>query len=415
MSLTIPNSITGKGQMLKRIVILVLIIQLLTVTAGISNVWRTPPLSEVDFTFSFDESASVPFSIVIRDLEYTDYTRTEGVLSAIPVEGQEPDPGVAYGTLSNEIVNIDALGRYFAKVSGTAIFTITVPGLTKQTSRSVSVGGTPFYTTGTLGKAWTDQINNAIDGVSANDTTKALFINRDEVAGTYEWNSACWAAGFDLTCMAPWRSGVFSPTSALWLWPVTAISPRHIVCGHVGTAVGETYHWFAADNTMVSRTVTAVQQIPATSYYVALLDSDLPATIHPAYLLPADFRTAYIPGIRYSALPCIATDQEKKAIIRSIADDGFTLYNLYFSAPLTAGQLSFHESIVGGDSSSPVFIVINDGTADRTILVTSWYTATMGLDYSQYITEINAAMSTLQGGVDPYQVQTIDLSQYPSY
>ncbi len=145
----------------------------------------------------------------------------------------------------------------------------------------------------------------------------------------------------DLTCMAPWRDGQGTGSWAppLHRWPVTAITPRHIVCGHVPTWVGESYHWFTADNTVVSRTVTA-RRIFRESYWVAILDSPLPCPdpelscyepdpnkrITPAKIMPKDFILDYLPSLKTLPVPIIGTDQEKHAItsfmMKSIKSNG---------------------------------------------------------------------------------------------
>lgn len=390
---------------------------------SVAMTFRTPPLSEWDFTVTpvYDGTPEV-IETTENDV-VVNISRTKGSLNVVG-SGDCCDGGISYSSSYSGIEIDEQSGEWVSLVTGDPSIKVQTKCLSKYIPINTSVTGAGIgYVAGTLGEHITDKIDALISGVTPNDGTKSMFVNRNEAAGVYEWNPQFWlfvnddpedVNSVDLTCYAPWRDrqGVGSSQSSSAHWPVIAVTPRHIVCGHVGTWIGETYHFFAQDNTVVARTVTAKAQIAdGKPYWVAVLDQDLPASITPAKLLPVNAFTSYMTNSSsYPIAPGIMTDLEKKTFVGIIwavnGSDWFTLLT-----PTDGTYLSFYEPVVGGDSSSPAFTVVNG----ETVLLTTWYTAGAGLNYSGFLNEINAALDSLHGGTSPYYPQTVDLSGFTSF
>jgi hypothetical protein len=176
-----------------------------------------------------------------------------------------------------------------------------------------------------------------------------------------------------------------------------------------------TIRFIQSDNTLVTRTVTGVLTHPAfIPYYpdlqVAVLDSDVPAGIGFARVLPANYTLRMPATSNTRALPCLCLDQEEKALV---TDVGIITDSVAFVSPFTlnsAKRLEFYEEKVGGDSGNPAFFVINN----QLVLLTVWTYggAGSGTFVTSHISAINTMMTTLGGG---YQLTQLDLSSFPSY
>lgn len=254
------------------------------------------------------------------------------------------------------------------------------------------------FVTGSLAKHISDATDALIVGQTS--THMPIFTSRNTSTGVYVRNASCWASSLNLTAYCPNRNAV-------------AVSPRHVYAVEHAGVSGATLHFVTADNTTITRTVTGVQNIGpsngsdgyATDMQVAILDSDLPASITPVKVLPANL-AAKIPGVGYG-IPALCTDAERRAHVHDLYSiDGF----IWFRVPTNATRMGLYESIIGGDSGSPNFLLINGAP----VLICSWTYGGPGSGAAAhlYLTEINAAMTTLGGG---YQLTQVDLSGFPSY
>lgn len=372
----------------------------------------TPPLLEYDFSVAYQNDGQELLQTVVVDDAVVETYRNHGTLSHSIINGTDDRP-VSFTVLNPESGEVRG-HRYQATSNAPAVIKASSPVLDKvvivpNTIESMAVR----YAEGTVGQALTDAVNALSEGKTPSSITLPLFINRVEETGVYQWNPSCWAYPVDLTCMAPWRDrlGVSSDTTSQHHhWPVVAITPRHVVCGHVGTWVNEGYHFFARDNTLAERRVISIERIAAgMPYWVALLDADLPPAITPAKLLPSNV-SSFIKSLSQLKIPCLATNQLKELFINPLSSFGTTSSNqlLYFA---TVGEWS--KQVIGGDSSSPVFCTL-DG---QTILLTTWWYGDggSGLDYSRYAEDINVALDALHGGSSPYYPEIIDLSAYSQF
>jgi len=192
------------------------------------------------------------------------------------------------------------------------------------------------------------------------------------------------------------------------------VSPRHVVFAtHFLPAVSSTIRFIATDNTIVTRTITALESIPVTGSLfpditVGVLDSDVPASISFAKVFPDGWESK-IPNIESSRLPAVCTDQEEKLLIRQayrispVQLNG----NAVFTAPSEIAYSTFYENLVSGDSGNPCFFLINGDL----VLLTVWSTGGGGggTSVTAFKAEINAIMTSLGGG---YQLTEIDLSGF---
>ena len=242
-----------------------------------------------------------------------------------------------------------------------------------------------------------------------------IFSSQNHVTPAYVRNSGNWAAEHvqSLTAISPWNSdGSFQKAGIL-------VSPRHVLFAtHFKPSSGSTIRFVAADNTVVTRTLSGLTDLPTTSDYypditIAVMDSDVPATISFAKVLPSGFETKLPANIQAARIPVAATDQEEKLIVIDLAElphDHIIDMACAMQKPVSPLRLNFNEGLVGGDSGNPAFWFLNGDL----VLLTMWTSSSLGGTggpVNAFRDEINAAMTSLGGG---YQLTTVDLTSYPS-
>lgn len=243
-------------------------------------------------------------------------------------------------------------------------------------------------------------------------TALAIYSTQNHAGGVYVRNASCWASGVDLTPMSPWNSsgGVYMAG--------TLISPRHVIFAtHYVPAVGCAMRFVQADNTVVTRTLTAVQALADVNpnYYpditIGLLSSDVPVGIGFVRVLPDDWAD-YLPTLATRSLPAVCTDQEEKLLVRGLQSlTYFPANRASYSVPADMQRRAFYEDIVSGDSGNPACLIVGD----QLVLLSVWTGGGggSGTHVTAFRTEIQAAMTTLGGG---YTTLTdIDLSSYTTF
>lgn len=275
-------------------------------------------------------------------------------------------------------------------------------GLVQNVSfRRPSGGGLSL---GDLAEHAATQIDSRI--ATANPATdKAIFSVLDHATPAYTRNATCWAADLNLTPLSPWNSDGANEK------PVLAISPRHVLMAtHYSPAVSSTVRFIAADNTIVTRTITDIESLPIESGFypdltIGLLDSDLPSSIGFVKVLPAgwEFRLPLSPD------PVFIVDQDENALVADM--NNLTVVSPFmFGAvsPSDATRLDFYETVISGDSGHPVFLIINGE-----LVVVSVLTGVIsGTSVAGYRDELNALMTTLGGG---YQLTEVSLAAFDLY
>jgi len=241
-----------------------------------------------------------------------------------------------------------------------------------------------------------------------------IYSAQDHTGGVYTRNTSNWAYSKvqAMTAISPWNSdSVFQKAGIL-------VSPRHVLFAtHYRPADGSTIRFVQADNTVVTRTLSGVIELPTTGAYypditIAKLDSDVPAGISFAKVLPSGFQTKLPASLQPERIPCAATDQEEKLLVVDVAyiphENVITEY-CAMQFPTSAIRQGFNEGLVGGDSGNPAFWFIGSDL----VLLTMWTGAQnggYGTSVAAFRSAINDAMATLGGG---YQLTTIDLSTFP--
>jgi len=320
-------------------------------------------------------------------------------------------------TSSNTSIITDAGTDLVASgvAAGTAILTATAnsnsdifsaASVTVSVSTSTSTQYFKEYASGSLAKNCSDNVDNAISGKTPS-TAKPIYSTQNHSTPTYTRNTSCWASSVDLTAISPWNSTGGATRAG------TLISPRHIIfAAHYQISNGATIRFVDNSNNIVTRTMTNKLTHPSYSPYypditVGVLDSDVPAGISFAKILPQNWAT-YLPSLSSAyRIPALVLDQEEKALV----SDLYSLGNMAsFITPLDTTRLSFFESIVTGDSGNPAFLIIN-GTL---VILTVWTYggAGSGTSILNQKTAINTMMSTLGGG---YSLTEISLSSFNTY
>lgn len=368
-----------------------------TVTVGDASVTQSTT-SIVDH--EFDISVNIPLNA--RSQSYTLNNLTSSIISISGNSATRISDGLAE-------VNVNtALGNRLGTFS-----------VSRQSPTTTNVFNN--FIAGSLAKAISDTIDASISGKTQGDpyyfpgvswppatavtgTNQSLFSTWNPSTQSITRNSGLFVSSIDWSCLAASyaNGGGFGGT---------LISPRHFITANHnllnGNAIG-TLQFVDSSNNVRSATVSSGSfvNIAGTDITVVKLNADVPSGINFAKVLPANFRTK-LPNIQYG-IPCIMGDQFKTFRIgewNNVASPG----NFAFiGTPKVSGRIPWYNTPVGGDSSSPSFLIISGAP----VVLTCWSTASGGGNYADYITEINAAMTTLGGG---YQLTTVDLSGFTSF
>ena len=186
-------------------------------------------------------------------------------------------------------------------------------------------------------------------------TQRTIFTygNFDTGAGWVR-NPKLWCADLDLTCFSHWNSTEHN------LQAGTLITRRHILLAnhfsnpYTGTPPMipgiTTIEFVGRDNVTQTRTVARLAEVKGTDILIGTLNKDLPDTVTPVQLFPADKGHAVPPGT-----PVIYTGQEKFALVGECVSGSGPVFML---RPATvAGRVPWSGGLARvGDSGSPVFI-----------------------------------------------------------
>jgi hypothetical protein len=305
--------------------------------------------------------------------------------------------------------------KWTAVSPGTA--TITLRTDSNYYSRSVTVvaysGGSTDTVTGFLPGSLSAHLVAQVDPLLVGKTAASalpIFSTQNHVAGSYVRNAGCWAAPYvsALTAISPWNSQGGNQLAGI------LISPRHVLFAtHYAAGVGAVMRFVKADNTVVERTITASQTVTVTSSYypdltVGLLDSDVPAGIDYARVLPANWAN-YLPSLNTISLkpPALCLDQDEKALQSDLS----ALNTMaQFMRPASELRAAFYEDKIGGDSSNPACLIVNG----QLVVLTCWTNGGGGSGTSvvDQRTVLDALMTSLGGG---YTTTAVDLSGFTAY
>ena len=202
---------------------------------------------------------------------------------------------------------------------------------------------------------------------------------------SYTRNAAFWGAGYDTSCISVHNS-VSATTRRL-----TLVTQRHAVGAthYGGYAIGQTYGFLDMSNNYYERTIEAFSEIAGEDISVFQFDSDLPASVVPCKVLPANWDSYLDLGASSTHVyPTLATNQYDEGTIQELYLVSPT-YVANFQTPTRAEWLSMYKLPVAGDSGNPTLLMQNGNT----FLVTLWWGTASGTLYANHIDEINAEIS----------------------
>jgi Cadherin domain/Calx-beta domain/Putative peptidoglycan binding domain len=253
-----------------------------------------------------------------------------------------------------------------------------------------------------------EQVDDRIEQVTANDTSKQLFTTRGNLTSPWLRNTNVWTNNqtpIDFTGMSPWNSrGGYTQAGTL-------ITPRHIALAHhYALGVGDTVLFVASDNTVVTRTVSDVQRVLSTDISIAKLSSDVPETItHYPILSTSDYIMYLGDDDMFSqTIPVVMFDQEDKALIGDTSKNYLTnQINILHVQSFIASRSNFNETLIGGDSGNAGFVLIGD----KPVLILTHYSAFYGPSYAHYKEDIQDVVDNMG---ETYELSTIDLNCFDS-
>jgi hypothetical protein len=394
-----------------------------TIAGGTTYTYKKPAIGEGSITLianPVERITNSPGSTVITqdDLVLTEYV-SAATITDYEILIQQNNPNIIYDvttTSSNISVILDESNGVASGVAaGTAVLTATADlnsdiFSAREVTVSVVLGTTTTqlsgYATGSLAKNASDAVDTRISGKNPS-VAKPIFSTLNHSTPSYVRNTSGWAYNIDLTPISPWNSTGGGTRAG------TLISPRHIIfAAHYQINNGATIRFIDENNNIITRTMTSKLTHPDyTPYYpditIGILDSDVPAGISYAKILPQNWAN-YLPSLSTTyTIPALVTDQEEKGLVTDL----YSLGNMaYFRSPTDTTRLSFFENIISGDSGNPAFLIING----ELIILTVWTYggAGSGTNILAHKTAINTMMSTLGGG---YSLTEVDLSSFNDY
>ena len=278
--------------------------------------------------------------------------------------------------LSSSNENILMFDKNKAIVKSPGICDITY--INTQTNESINLTGISCALSNSQFNNFT-YTNNFLQYSNNKDFNKChkVYIKQDHDNKIYIRNPDCWASKYntDLTCISPWNSNNGIRKAG------TAITKRHIInARHYTYPVGTTVRFITNDNQVVDRTISSLytQSSSQIDLCIYTLNEDLPDTITPCKLLPANY-TNYLTVSRKNYIPVLSLDFEEKANIHactSIAPSNPKPPSVYtdISKPKRLSELNFYEKAIVGDSGNPIFMIINN----QLVLITVRYTTGSG-------------------------------------
>ena len=231
------------------------------------------------------------------------------------------------------------------------------------------------------------------------------------LAGSYGslLNTNCWAYLVDTSSASPMNSMNGGGQRRAG----TAITKRHIVmAAHYPLDIGTTVFFLGIDGIGCSRTVVATNQVLTSDISVCILDADLPDAVHPAKLLPMDYRL-YIGDGR--GLPGLMFDHSERAILSEFDALPERRGNVNGRVPTDSLRHAYFDAVVPGDSGNPKFLLMNnEAILVCTLLSHGTGGSGAGPFLSSWADELQAAMDELSDelGVERLSLQYYHFSGY---
>jgi len=374
---------------------------------------KSKPLSEIGFDLNIEQEdiiveESTTSEETVDAAIFTVHTGAtyDRVQHVRPVEVSFIGGAVSFESSDTDVLTIDEQTGTVTRVSdGTA----RVIATNKYIKRAVRVTVQRYTTASTsVFSRWVAdtlpfEATAAIDPLLVPGKDTNIFSVIDHSTPTYQYNSDCWAAGYDFSCVSVWNSNLGPRQCG------TLITPRHVVFAHhYRIEVGSILRFVKkSDNSVVTRTLIARKSIPDSDITVGVLDEDVPEGISFAKIVPGNVGD-YLSPISIG-IPCLGINQFRESLVFEF--DG--IYSggkvVYFRLPTNETRRDFTSRLITGDSGCPGFIAPL-GSLD---LLTTWTSPTSGPFYGQYVSELNAAIDDLGSG--GYTVTVADYSEFPTY
>ena len=228
--------------------------------------------------------------------------------------------------------------------------------------------------------------------------------------GTFTKNSACWAAGLDM-------SGVGTRVQGQYWFKCTLLSRDHaLTANHTvsGGEVGRTYYFIKDDGTVEEAVVADYQRFITSDitilYFTASVSTDLKVySVLPEnytdYLVydPTDLEVEPLFDDPLNGKPLLFLDDDNRVSISTISnmspEAGATLThtNVVHKYP---NRGDYYEFPVTGDSSNPLFLLLNGDL----VVVGSHFGATYFHFITRFIDELNEIMTDLDTRSNGYQL-----------
>lgn len=285
--------------------------------------------------------------------------------------------------------------------------------------------------------------NAIVSRLSAVSTAnfKDIYSTQNHSLSTYVRNLSCWCYDLaqEMTCISPWNSSASFPGGATGAGVL--VTPRHVLmAAHFPLSAGNIMRFVTQDNQNVHRTIVEtlthpmyninIQQLPQwPDVTIGLLDSDVPNTITPCSILSSNFvdylsnKSSFYFGVPSTGV--LYTDQEEKALVADFHNTN-KVYCTY-QTPTNTIKLSAYESLIGGDSGNPIFLIVNNKLALlgvwTGIVGSSSYSTDLGNiqtqtnNLSTYISlqDMVSAVDLKYGIATNYQLTAVNLSDFAKF
>ena len=227
-------------------------------------------------------------------------------------------------------------------------------------------------------------------------------------------NIDAWSYGIDFSCTSIWNDSFDYQYGD----PATLLSPQHVILAkHLVSPIGRSYTFCGTNGFHAVRTLVATQGVASTDITIGLLDNPLPESFVPAKLLPDGYER-YIGNGAF--IPILHMDQDRHSFVQELPpmpryEKRF--YEILCNRGSTANRLKYYESVIGKDSGSPCFMII-DG--QRILLYAvqghQWnnYLASKGYHTFLFKSEIQQLMDAMcdEMGCPRSSLQSFDFSGY---
>lgn len=258
----------------------------------------------------------------------------------------------------------------------------------------------------TLLAALSRSVDDRINGCAPHNTLN-LYNGYPSCGTNLVSNMNCWAGGIDFSCASPWNSYNYHR-----MYAATAISSRHVVLAkhHTPSSLPQKYFFVGTNGIVYGRSIVATKNV-GLDITVALLDSDLPAAVRPAKVLPPNYKEYIGSG---KCLPMVLLDQYEKAYVFEVSNlyDSCTVnhverYGVVYQNSSNATRAAFTKALlIDGDSGNPHFFIVEN---ELVLTGLTWANNGFGENFAKLVPQLQAAMDYLATG---YSLQLFDFSSF---